>query len=77
MKIATSAAMHELGKQVAAELNAGDLIILDGALGAGRLSLRKVSERAWELAKLHRPPSLFRAAITPIHRSFMSMPIVC
>lgn len=36
MKIATAAAMHQLGMKVAAELNAGDLIILDGALGAGK-----------------------------------------
>lgn len=36
MKIATADAMHQLGKKVAAEFKAGDLIILDGPLGAGK-----------------------------------------
>jgi tRNA threonylcarbamoyladenosine biosynthesis protein TsaE len=36
MKIATADAMHQLGRKVATEFKAGDLIILDGPLGAGK-----------------------------------------
>jgi tRNA threonylcarbamoyladenosine biosynthesis protein TsaE len=39
MKIATADAMHQLGRKVAAEFQAGDLIILDGPLGAGKTVL--------------------------------------
>ena len=46
MKIATADAMHQLGNKVAAELRAGDLIILDGALGAGKtVFVQGVGER--------------------------------
>ena len=39
MKIATAADMHELGKRIGAQCAAGDLILLNGPLGAGKTVL--------------------------------------
>jgi len=39
--IATSEDMHELGKSIAKELKAGDLVILIGPLGAGKTTLTR------------------------------------
>ena len=39
MKIATAADMHELGKRIGAQCRAGDLILLNGPLGAGKTVL--------------------------------------
>ena len=37
--VATPQAMHQLGKQLAAHLRAGDLVIVNGPLGAGKTVL--------------------------------------
>lgn len=39
MKIATAADMHNLGKRIGAQCKAGDLILLNGPLGAGKTVL--------------------------------------
>ena len=39
MKIATAADMHELGKRIGTQCRAGDLILLNGPLGAGKTVL--------------------------------------
>lgn len=39
MKIETAAAMHQLGKRIGAQCVAGDLILLNGPLGAGKTVL--------------------------------------
>ena len=39
MKIATAAEMHELGKRIGSQCVAGDLILLNGPLGAGKTVL--------------------------------------
>jgi tRNA threonylcarbamoyl adenosine modification protein YjeE len=40
-EIANPEAMHELGKRIAAELRAGDLVLLNGPLGAGKTTLTR------------------------------------
>jgi len=39
MKISTAAEMFELGKRIGAQCKAGDLILLNGPLGAGKTAL--------------------------------------
>lgn len=41
MRIATAEAMHDLGVSLGALLRAGDLVILDGPLGAGKTTLAR------------------------------------
>jgi len=41
MRVPTAEAMHELGRQIGGLLRAGDLVILDGALGAGKTTLTR------------------------------------
>ncbi|MFM9876899.1 MAG: tRNA (adenosine(37)-N6)-threonylcarbamoyltransferase complex ATPase subunit type 1 TsaE [Rhodoglobus sp.] len=41
MRIATPEAMAELGELIAAELRAGDLVLLNGELGAGKTTLTR------------------------------------
>lgn len=41
MHVATADAMHELGRQLGSLLRAGDLVILDGPLGAGKTTLTR------------------------------------
>ena len=40
-EIANPEAMHELGKRIATELRAGDLVLLNGPLGAGKTTLTR------------------------------------
>ncbi|ODA91189.1 tRNA threonylcarbamoyladenosine biosynthesis protein TsaE [Leifsonia xyli subsp. xyli] len=39
--VPTSAAMHELGRELAGTLRAGDLVVLTGPLGAGKTTLTR------------------------------------
>ena len=39
LRIATDAAMRDLGRELAARLRAGDLVIVTGPLGAGKTTL--------------------------------------
>ena len=41
LRIATPEAMHALGTRIGAELRAGDLLVLDGPLGAGKTTLTR------------------------------------
>lgn len=41
MRVATPEAMAELGARIAAELRAGDLVLLNGELGAGKTTLTR------------------------------------
>lgn len=41
MRVATADAMHELGVRLGSLLRAGDLVILDGPLGAGKTTLTR------------------------------------
>ena len=65
MRVPTAAAMRALGRSLAAELRAGDLVLLIGDLGAGKTTLaqgigaglevpRPIRSPTFVLARLHR-----------------------
>jgi tRNA threonylcarbamoyladenosine biosynthesis protein TsaE len=41
MRVSTAEEMHEFGRQLGALLHAGDVVILDGPLGAGKTTLTR------------------------------------
>ena len=53
LRIATDAAMRDLGREVAARLRAGDLVILTGPLGRARPPWCRASARDWGCAAGH------------------------
>ena len=71
MKIATAADMHELGKRIGAQCRAGDLILLNGPLGAGKtvlvqgigeaLGISDVTSPTFVISRIH------KAALPLIH----------
>jgi tRNA threonylcarbamoyladenosine biosynthesis protein TsaE len=71
MKIATAADMHELGKRIGAQCVAGDLILLNGPLGAGKtvlvqgigeaLGIKDVTSPTFVISRIH------KAALPLIH----------
>ena len=66
MKIATAAEMHELGKRIGAQCVAGDLILLNGPLGAGKtvlvqgigdaLGINDVTSPTFVISRIHKGP---------------------
>ena len=66
MKIATAADMHELGKRIGAQCVAGDLILLNGPLGAGKtvlvqgigeaLGINDVTSPTFVISRIHKAP---------------------
>ena len=66
MKIATAAEMHELGKRIGAQCVAGDLILLNGPLGAGKtvlvqgigesLGISDVTSPTFVISRIHKAP---------------------
>ena len=71
MKIATAADMHNLGKRIGAQCKAGDLILLNGPLGAGKtvlvqgigeaLGISDVTSPTFVISRIH------KAALPLIH----------
>jgi tRNA threonylcarbamoyladenosine biosynthesis protein TsaE len=71
MKIATAAEMHSLGKRIGAQCVAGDLILLNGPLGAGKtvlvqgigeaLGIKNVTSPTFVISRIH------KAALPLIH----------
>ena len=71
MKIATAADMHNLGKRIGAHCKAGDLILLNGPLGAGKtvlvqgigesLGIKDVTSPTFVISRIH------KAALPLIH----------
>ena len=71
MKIATAADMHGLGKRIGAQCVAGDLILLNGPLGAGKtvlvqgigdaLGINDVTSPTFVISRIH------KAALPLIH----------
>ncbi len=71
MKIVTAADMHELGKRIGAQCRAGDLILLNGPLGAGKtvlvqgigesLGIDDVTSPTFVISRIH------KAALPLIH----------
>ena len=71
MKIATAADMHELGKRIGTQCRAGDLILLNGPLGAGKtvlvqgigeaLGVSDVTSPTFVISRIH------KAALPLIH----------
>ena len=71
MKIATAAEMHELGKRIGSQCQAGDLILLNGPLGAGKtvlvqgigeaLGISDVTSPTFVISRIH------KAALPLIH----------
>ena len=71
MKIATAADMHELGKRIGTQCRAGDLILLNGPLGAGKtvlvqgigeaLGISDVTSPTFVISRIH------KAALPLIH----------
>ena len=66
MKIATAAEMHELGKRIGSQCVAGDLILLNGPLGAGKtvlvqgigeaLGISDVTSPTFVISRIHKAP---------------------
>ena len=66
MKIATAADMHALGMRIGAECKAGDLILLNGPLGAGKtvlvqgigeaLGILDVTSPTFVISRIHKAP---------------------
>ena len=66
MKIVTAADMHELGKRIGAQCRAGDLILLNGPLGAGKtvlvqgigesLGIDDVTSPTFVISRSHKAP---------------------
>ena len=66
MKIATAADMHALGMRIGAECKAGDLILLNGPLGAGKtvlvqgigeaLGITDVTSPTFVISRIHKAP---------------------
>ena len=66
MKIATAAEMHELGKRIGSLCVAGDLILLNGPLGAGKtvlvqgigeaLGISDVTSPTFVISRIHKAP---------------------
>ena len=66
MKIATAADMHGLGKRIGAQCVAGDLILLNGPLGAGKtvlvqgigdaLGINDVTSPTFVISRIHKGP---------------------
>ena len=66
MKIATAADMHELGKRIGTQCRAGDLILLNGPLGAGKtvlvqgigeaLGISDVTSPTFVISRIHKAP---------------------
>ena len=66
MKIATAAEMHNLGKRIGAQCRAGDLILLNGPLGAGKtvlvqglgeaLGIQDVTSPTFVISRIHKAP---------------------
>lgn len=75
IEVPTADAMHELGVRLGAELRAGDVVVLDGPLGAGKTTLTRgigegvavrgpVTSPTFVLARTH--PSL-RGGVPLVH----------
>ena len=66
MKIATAAEMHDLGKRIGSQCVAGDLILLNGPLGAGKtvlvqgigeaLGISDVTSPSFVISRIHKAP---------------------
>lgn len=66
MKIATAAEMHDLGMRIGAQCVAGDLILLNGPLGAGKtvlvqgvgeaLGITDVTSPTFVISRIHKAP---------------------
>ena len=76
LRIATDAAMRDLGRELAARLRAGDLVILTGPLGAGKTTLVQgigqglgvrgpVTSPTFVIARVH--PALARSGPSLVH----------
>ena len=66
MKIATATEMHDLGKRIGSQCVAGDLILLNGPLGAGKtvlvqgigeaLGISDVTSPTFVISRIHKAP---------------------
>ena len=66
MKIATAAEMHDLGMRIGSQCVAGDLILLNGPLGAGKtvlvqgigeaLGISDVTSPTFVISRIHKAP---------------------
>jgi tRNA threonylcarbamoyladenosine biosynthesis protein TsaE len=66
VKIATAAEMHALGKRIGEQCSAGDLILLNGPLGAGKtvlvqgigeaLGISDVTSPTFVISRIHKAP---------------------
>jgi len=66
VKINTAADMHELGKRIGSQCRAGDLILLNGPLGAGKtvlvqgigeaLGITDVTSPTFVISRIHKAP---------------------
>jgi tRNA threonylcarbamoyladenosine biosynthesis protein TsaE len=73
VKISTAEAMHQLGHRIGSQCRAGDLILLNGPLGAGKtvlvqgigeaLGFKDITSPTFVISRLHKPSNISSLAL--------------
>jgi tRNA A37 threonylcarbamoyladenosine biosynthesis protein TsaE len=75
ISVATADEMHQLGEKLSANLRAGDLILVNGPLGAGKTVLAQGVGAGLGITESHHLPLLFHEFTRQLCHLFMWMHI--